>query len=80
MVNLNSQSSTQSESSKAISIYSEYTKKTHSNSIPKTLKFILQLVISIFILMATTSNVNLCLTLLNLADVKEGVHVCDLAL
>lgn len=66
--NIMSQSSTSSRTSGAsstLSVLTTYTTQVNSNSTPKTLKFILNLAMVIFVLMAVSSSIILSIALEN---------------
>lgn len=62
--------------SSVVNKFNQYTSQMNSKKLPNTLKFILQLLISIFVLIATTSVVSLSLTMVNINSVANGIEIC----
>ena len=73
-------SSNSSSASSTMARNNEYRSMVNQNTVPRTLRFVMQLVIGIFSVMALTSVISLSLTLSNMNESQNGVRISNIAL
>eukprot|EP00347_Sterkiella_histriomuscorum_P005723 403355517 len=73
---LSSQTSTASSSDTNTQKLDQFSSSLRSQNIPMTLKFILQIILAVFIIIIVTSSVSLTLTLSNTSETREGLITC----